>query len=196
MKKIVIATKNKGKVNDFKAIFQPLGYEVVSMLDVAPDMEIDETGQTFEDNAKLKAEALAQNLNMIVIADDSGLEIDALNGEPGVYSARYAGNHDDEANIQKVLKNMENVEMEKRTARFVCVIAIAGPQMSTFTVKGTCEGLITNEKRGTNGFGYDPIFFVPELKKTMAEMTAEEKGAISHRGNAIRQLKNSPQFLK
>lgn len=196
MKKVVIATKNKGKVNDFKAIFQPLGYEVVSMFDVAPDMEIEETGQTFEENAVLKAETLAKNLNMIVIADDSGLEIDALGGEPGVYSARYAGDHDDEANIVKVLQKMEQVKGEDRTARFVCVLAIAGPNIKTYTVKGTCEGLITEEKRGTNGFGYDPIFFIPQLGRTMAELTAEEKGAISHRGNAIRQLKDElPQLL-
>lgn len=190
MKKIVIATKNKGKVKDFQAIFQPLGYEVVSMLEVAPEMEIDEIGQTFEENAKLKAETLASQLGMIVIADDSGLEVDALGGEPGVFSARYAGNHDDEANIQKVLKNLENVEMDERTARFVCVLAIAAPEMETFTVRGTCEGVITKEKQGTNGFGYDPIFYVPELGKTMAELTVEEKGEISHRGNAIRKLKD------
>lgn len=196
MKKVVIATKNKGKVNDFKAIFQPLGYEVASMFDVAPNMEIEETGETFEENAILKAETLAKKLNMIVIADDSGLEIDALGGEPGVYSARYAGDHDDEANIIKVLKKMEHVKDEERTARFVCVLAIAAPNMKTFTVKGTCEGLISKEKRGTNGFGYDPIFYIPEQNKTMAELTAEEKGAISHRGNAIRKLKNQlPQLL-
>lgn len=197
MEKIVIATKNKGKVNDFKAIFQPLGYEVVSMFDVAPNMEIEETGCTFEENAVLKAEALAKSLNMMVIADDSGLEIDALGGEPGVYSARYAGDHDDEANIEKVLKKMEHVPNDKRTARFVCVLAIASPNFKTYTVKGTCEGLITKEKRGTNGFGYDPIFYVPNLGRTMAELSAEEKGTISHRGNAIRQLKDKlPQLLK
>lgn len=197
MKKVVIATKNKGKVQDFKAIFQPLGYEVVSMLDVAPNLEIEETGKTFEENARLKAEALAEKLNMVVIADDSGLEVDALGGEPGVFSARYAGDHDDEANIQKVLKKLENVPEDKRGARFVCVLAIAGPNMETHTVKGTCEGIITTEKRGSNGFGYDPIFYVPEINRTMAELSAEEKGAISHRGNAIKKLKEElPKLLK
>ncbi|MFF5994420.1 XTP/dITP diphosphatase [Lysinibacillus sp. KU-BSD001] len=188
MKQVVIATKNKGKAKDFEALFSPLGYEVVTMFDVAPDMEIEETGTTFEENAVLKAETLAKALHTIVIADDSGLAVDALDGAPGVYSARYAGDHDDEANIVKVLENLAGVPEEKRTARFMCALAIAGPALETTTVFGTCEGIILEEKRGTNGFGYDPIFFVPELNRSMAELTPEEKGAISHRGNAIRKL--------
>ena len=188
MKQVVIATKNKGKAKDFEALFSPLGYEVVTMFDVAPDMEIEETGTTFEENAVLKAETLAKALNTIVIADDSGLAVDALNGEPGVYSARYAGDHDDEANIVKVLEKLAGVPEEKRTARFCCALALAGPGMETFTVFGTCEGVILEEKRGTNGFGYDPIFYVPHLQRAMAELSPEEKGAISHRGNAIRKL--------
>ncbi|MGE7113826.1 XTP/dITP diphosphatase [Lysinibacillus sp. NPDC047702] len=189
MKQVVIATKNKGKAKDFEALFGPLGYEVVTMFDVAPEMEIEETGTTFKQNAVLKAEALAKELDTIVIADDSGLAVDALNGEPGVYSARYAGDHDDEANIVKLLENLKNVEDENRTARFCCCIAIAGPDFKTTTVFGTCEGVIAHEKRGTNGFGYDPIFYVPSLGHMMAELSPEEKAAISHRGNAIRQLK-------
>ena len=197
MKQVVIATKNKGKAKDFEALFQPLGFEVVTMFDVAPDMEIEETGTTFEENAVLKAETLAKELNMIVIADDSGLAVDALDGAPGVYSARYAGDHDDEANIVKVLEKLAGVPEEKRTARFMCALAIAGPEMDTTTVFGTCEGIILEEKRGTNGFGYDPIFFVPELGRAMAELTPEEKGAISHRGNAIRKLAEAlPTLLK
>ena len=197
MKQVVIATKNKGKAKDFEALFQPLGFEVVTMFDVAPDMEIEETGTTFEENAVLKAETLAKALNMIVIADDSGLVVDALDGAPGVYSARYAGDHDDEANIVKVLENLAGVPEEKRTARFMCALAIAGPEMDTTTVFGTCEGIILEEKRGTNGFGYDPIFFVPEQGRAMAELTPEEKGAISHRGNAIRKLAAAlPTLLK
>ena len=188
MKQVVIATKNKGKAKDFEALFQPFGYEVVTMFEVAPDLEIEETGTTFEENAILKAETLAKMLGKIVIADDSGLAIDALNGEPGVYSARYAGDHDDEANMQKVLANMKDVPEADRTARFCCALAIAGPNMTTKTVFGTCEGLIAQEKKGTNGFGYDPIFYVPALEKHMAELSADEKGAISHRGNAIRKL--------
>ena len=197
MKQVVIATKNKGKAKDFEALFQPLGFEVVTMFDVAPDMEIEETGTTFEENAVLKAETLAKELNMIVIADDSGLAVDALDGAPGVYSARYAGDHDDEANIVKVLENLAGVPEEKRTARFMCALAIAGPEMDTTTVFGTCEGVILQEKRGTNGFGYDQIFFIPELGRAMAELTPEEKGAISHRGNAIRKLAEAlPTLLK
>ena len=188
MKQVVIATKNKGKAKDFEALFTPLGYEVVTMFDVAPDMEIEETGTTFEENAVLKAETLSKALGTIVIADDSGLAVDALDGAPGVYSARYAGDHDDEANIVKVLENLNGLPKEKRTARFMCALAIAGPELETTTVFGSCEGVILEEKRGTNGFGYDPIFFVPALNRAMAELTAEEKGAISHRGNAIRKL--------
>lgn len=197
MKQVVIATKNKGKAKDFEAIFAPLGYEVLTLFDVAPDMEIEETGTTFEENAILKAETLAKQLNTFVIADDSGLQIDALNGEPGVYSARYAGDHDDEANISKVLNNLEGVPEEKRTARFCCCLAITGPEHKTKTVFGTCEGVILTEKRGDNGFGYDPIFYVPTLGRTMAEMTAEEKGSISHRGNALRKLADElPSWFK
>ncbi len=188
MKQVVIATKNKGKAKDFEALFTPLGYEVVTMFDVAPNMEIEETGTTFEENAVLKAETLSNALGTIVIADDSGLAVDALDGAPGVYSARYAGDHDDEANIVKVLENLKGLPEEKRTARFMCALAIAGPDLETTTVFGSCEGIILEEKRGTNGFGYDPIFFVPALNRAMAELTPEEKGAISHRGNAIRKL--------
>ena len=188
MRQVVIATKNKGKAKDFEALFHPFGFEVVTMFDVAPDLEIEETGTTFEENAKLKAETLANLLGKIVIADDSGLMVDALNGEPGVYSARYAGDHDDEANMLKLLANMKDVPEQERTARFCCSLAIAGPNMETKTVFGTCEGVIAHEKKGTNGFGYDPVFYVPALEKHMAELTADEKGAISHRGNAIRKL--------
>lgn len=188
MKQVVIATKNKGKAKDFEALFNPLGIEVVTMFDVAPNMEIDETGTTFEENAILKAETLANTLNTLVIADDSGLMVDALNGEPGVYSARYAGDHDDEANIVKLLHNLEGVAETDRTARFACALAIAGPEVVTQTVFGTCEGVILQEKRGTNGFGYDPVFFVPSLNRAMAELAPSEKAAISHRGNAIRKL--------
>lgn len=197
MKQVVIATKNKGKAKDFEALFSPLGYEVVTMFEVAPDMEIEETGKTFEENAILKAETLSRELGQVVIADDSGLAVDALGGEPGVYSARYAGDHDDEANIVKVLEKLNGVPESERTARFCCALAIAGPEMETHTVFGTCEGEILHEKRGTNGFGYDPIFFVPQLNRAMAELTPDEKGAISHRGNAIRKLAEMlPKLMK
>ena len=197
MKQVVIATKNKGKAKDFEALFSPLGYEVVTMFEVAPDMEIEETGKTFEENAILKAETLSRELGKLVIADDSGLAVDALGGEPGVYSARYAGDHDDEANMVKVLEKLEGVSEAERTARFCCALAIAGPEIETHTVFGTCEGVILYEKRGTNGFGYDPIFYVPQLNRAMAELSPEEKGTISHRGNAIRKLAEElPTLMK
>ena len=188
MKQVVIATKNKGKAHDFEAIFKPLGYNVLTLFDVAPSIDIEETGTTFEENAILKAEALAKDLQQLVIADDSGLEVDALNGEPGVYSARYAGDHDDEANIDKVLEKLSETPDKDRTARFVCCLAITGPEMDTMTVKGYCEGQILRERQGEDGFGYDPIFYMPELDKTLAQVSAEEKGKVSHRGNALRLL--------
>lgn len=189
MKKIIIATKNKGKAKDFEALFGPLGYEVLTLHDVAEDMDVEETGTTFEENALLKATALANHLQTMVIADDSGLEIDALDGRPGIYSARYAGEEkSDDANIDKVLEELKDVKESERTARFVCAIAVASPTSKPFTVRGTCEGIIAQERKGTNGFGYDPIFFVPTENKMMAELTAEEKGAISHRGNALQLL--------
>lgn len=198
MKKIIIATNNKGKAKDFEALFGPLGYEVLTLHDVANEMDIEETGTTFEENALLKATALAEHLQTIVIADDSGLEIDALNGRPGIFSARYAGEEkSDEANMDKVLQELEHVDPLNRTARFVCAIAVASPTNDPFTVRGTCEGIIATERKGENGFGYDPIFFVPSLNKMMAELSPEEKGAISHRGNAIKLLAvNLKELLK
>lgn len=190
MKDILIATKNKGKAKDFESIFGPLGYTVKTLDDVASHLDVEETGSTFEANAILKAEALANELNTIVIADDSGLEVDALNGEPGIYSARYAGEaKSDDANMDKLLANLEGVPAEKRTARFVCAIALAQPGKKTVTYRGTCEGVIANERRGEYGFGYDPIFFVPAQNKMMAELTPEQKSAISHRGAAIQKLR-------
>lgn len=189
MKEIIIATKNKGKAKDFEQLLEPMGYKVLTLHDVAPHMDVEETGETFEANAILKAEAIAQELQATVIADDSGLEIDALDGEPGVYSARYSGDErNDESNIDKVLQKMLQVPDSEKTARFRCVLALASPGKETILFEGTCEGLITDERKGENGFGYDPIFYVPALDKTMAEMKPSEKASVSHRGNAIREL--------
>lgn len=189
MKKVIIATQNLGKAKDFEALFRPFGYEVLTLRDVAEDVDVEETGTTFEENAILKAETIANMLGTTVIADDSGLEIDALNGEPGVYSARYAGEEkSDQANIEKVLKKLEGVPEEERTARFRCVLAVAQPGKETKTFHGTCEGAILDHRIGENGFGYDPIFWVPGEGRTMAEMNPQEKAAISHRGNALRKL--------
>lgn len=189
MKEIIIATKNKGKAKDFEQLLEPMGYKVLTLHDVAPHMDVEETGETFEANAILKAEAIAQELQATVIADDSGLEIDALDGEPGVYSARYSGEErNDESNIDKVLQKMVQVPNDEKTARFRCVLALASPGKETLLFEGTCEGLIIDERKGDNGFGYDPIFYVPALDKTMAEMEPSEKASVSHRGNAIREL--------
>lgn len=190
-KRVIIATKNRGKAKEFQHMFAPYGYEVQTLLDLPHIEDVEETGETFEENAILKAETVAEILGELVIADDSGLAIDALEGRPGVYSARYAGEEkSDEANMEKVLSELESVEEPDRTARFHCVLAIAGPNRETRTVTGTCEGTILQEKRGTNGFGYDPIFYVPTLGKSMAELSQEEKSQISHRGNALKKLKN------
>lgn len=189
MKEIIIATKNKGKAKDFEALLEPMGYKVLTLHDVAPQMDVEETGETFEANAILKAETIARELQATVVADDSGLEIDALGGEPGVYSARYSGEEkDDESNIDKVLQKMVQVPADEKTARFRCVLALASPGQETIIFEGTCEGIITDERKGLHGFGYDPIFYVPGLEKTMAEMEPSEKASISHRGNAIREM--------
>ncbi|MGE1111175.1 XTP/dITP diphosphatase [Priestia megaterium] len=189
MREIIIATKNAGKVKDFETLFSPKGFKVKSLLDFPEIEDVEETGVTFAENATLKAEAISSALNKPVIADDSGLAIDALNGEPGVYSARYAGeNKDDNANIEKVLQKLNDVPFEKRTARFHCALAIAVPGKRTEIVEGTCEGHILEEKRGENGFGYDPIFFVEKWRCSMAELTKEQKNQISHRANALKRL--------
>lgn len=197
MKKILIATNNKGKAKDFETLFSPYGFEVQTLNDLEQDIDVEETGVTFEENAVLKAETVSELLGIMVIADDSGLEIDKLQGAPGVYSARYAGEpKNDDANIDKVLSELQGVPEVDRTARFRCVLAVAGPGIETVTYSGSCEGLILEERRGSNGFGYDPIFYSPEKGRAMAELSPEEKGQISHRGAALRQLKTHlPQLL-
>ncbi|PID00695.1 XTP/dITP diphosphatase [Sporosarcina sp. P29] len=197
MNEVLIATNNKGKAKDFEVLFRPLGITVLTLQDIEESIDVEETGTTFVENAILKAETVANLLGKVVIADDSGLEVDVLNGEPGVYSARYAGEpSDDEANIDKLLAKLVEVPETARQARFRCVLAIAGPGIKTTTYSGSCEGIITDERQGTNGFGYDPIFYVPNKEKTMAELSAEEKSAISHRGAALAQLKEQlPEFI-
>ncbi|WP_025783282.1 XTP/dITP diphosphatase [Sporosarcina sp. D27] len=197
MKQILVATNNKGKVRDFEELFKPHGIEVISLKDLDEPIDVEETGTTFEENAILKAEETAKILGNWVISDDSGLEIDALNGEPGVYSARYAGEpKDDEANIDKALSGLKDVPEGSRGARFRCVLAIAGPGIDTKTFSGSCDGSILFERHGENGFGYDPIFYVPSEGKAMAELTPSEKAAISHRGVAMRKFeKELPNLI-
>lgn len=187
MEDIVIASNNKGKINDFKVIFPD--FKVIGISEIIEDFDVEETGDTFEANAKLKSEAAAKALNKRVIADDSGLEVFALNGEPGIYSARYAGtSKDDDANIEKVLSKLGGET--DRVAQFVCVISMSTPNEETVQFKGTVQGEITLNKIGGNGFGYDPIFYIKDKNKTMAQLTVEEKSEISHRGRAIEKLQH------
>lgn len=189
MKEAIIATHNPGKVKEFKEILEPKGYDVKSLAEIGFTEEIEETGHTFEENAILKAEAVARAVNKMVIADDSGLSIDNLGGKPGVYSARYAGEQkDDQANIDKVLSELKGIEKEQRTARFRCALAVSIPGAETKTVEGHVEGYIAEEPRGEYGFGYDPIFIVKDKDKTMAELTSDEKNKISHRADALKKL--------
>lgn len=187
MREIIVATNNNGKAKEFHDFFSTYGIQASSLLDLSQDIQdVEETGRTFAENAALKANQISALLDVPVLADDSGLEIDALNGEPGIYSARYAGeSKDDQANIDKVLANLQDIPEEKRTARFVCVLAVAEPGKETIFHKGICEGSIATTPRGSNGFGYDSIFIPLHTEKTMAELTPAEKGQISHRINAI-----------
>lgn len=197
MKKIIIATKNKGKVKEFRAFFANHDIEVVSLLDLDEQIpDIEETGESFVENAALKAEQISNRFQQPVLADDSGLIIDSLGGRPGIYSARYAGEPtNDQANIDKVLKEMNNISEEERAARFICVLAIARPNEETIFVTGYCEGHIQREQSGENGFGYDPIFVPEGYSKTMAELDPAEKNQISHRNKAIKQLEEKMYLL-
>ncbi|MCC3647458.1 MULTISPECIES: XTP/dITP diphosphatase [Cytobacillus] len=197
MQEVIIATKNAGKAREFERMFKPLGYQVKTLLDYPDFQDVEETGSTFEENAILKAEAVSKAFGRMVIADDSGLIIDALGGKPGIYSARYAGEEkNDQKNMNKVLDELESIPDDKRQARFYCALAIAAPRKRTETVAGTCEGRILREKRGTYGFGYDPIFYSEEKGKAMAELMPEEKSEISHRANALQKLEELlPSFL-
>ncbi|MFE5471868.1 XTP/dITP diphosphatase [Bacillus safensis] len=189
MKTAIIATHNAGKAKEFKAILEPKGFTVKTLEDIGFTEEIEETGQTFEENAIIKAEAIQAKAGEMVIADDSGLSIDYLGGKPGVYSARYAGEHKDDAeNVEKVLSELQGIEKEDRTARFRCALAVSIPGKETKTVEGSVEGFIAEKPIGENGFGYDPIFIVKDKDQTMAELSPEEKNKISHRAVALQKL--------
>ncbi len=186
--KIIIATHNKHKLQEMSRILSPMGYEVVTDRDLGIELtDAEENGETFLDNARIKAESGCRESGLPCIADDSGLCVDALGGAPGVFSARYSGVHgDDDGNNRKLLKELEGVPTEKRTAHFACAICVSFPDGSEITATGKCEGYIGYEKKGENGFGYDPLFMVGS--RSLAEMTAKEKDAISHRGNALKEL--------
>lgn len=196
MKRVIFATKNKGKIKEIQAVLGD-SYEVITMEEAGINTDIDETGTTFEENAAIKAETVRDLCGEIVLADDSGLEIDYLNGEPGIYSARYMG-HDTSYDIKNknLIDRLEGVPDEKRTARFVCAVAAAFPDKPTIVVRGTMEGIIGYEIKGENGFGYDPIFFLPEYGMTSAELSPEEKNRISHRGKALRAIKEKLEEME
>lgn len=190
MKKIIFATGNMGKMKEIREILKDLDAEVLSMKEAGVEADIVEDGKTFEENAVIKAKTVCELTGEIALADDSGLEIDYLNKEPGIYSARYMG-EDTSYRIKNanLIERLEGVPDEKRTARFVCAIAAAFPDGTVKTVRGTMEGRIGYEEAGENGFGYDPIFYLPEYGCSSAELSMEEKNKISHRGKALRAIK-------
>jgi XTP/dITP diphosphohydrolase len=192
MPKLVVATNNPGKLREFERLLGGCGFELVTPRDLGIAWAVEETGSSFEENARLKAVDAAHVCNMLALADDSGLEVDHLGGRPGIFSARYAGRDRTSASISEpeqrrlLLGEMTDVPEDQRTARFRCVIAIARPSGEVRTVDGVFEGHIAHEERGENGFGYDPIFLVPARGLTSAELSSEEKDAMSHRGKAAR----------
>lgn len=190
MKRMIFATGNENKMKEIREILGELPLEILSMKEAGVSADIVEDGKTFEENALIKARAICKLAGEMVLADDSGLEIDYLNKEPGIYSARYMG-EDTSYHIknQSLIDRLEGVPDEKRTARFVCAIAAVFPDGKELVVRGTVEGIIGYEEKGENGFGYDPIFYLPERGCTTAELPPEEKNSISHRGNALRMMK-------
>ena len=190
-KTILIATQNEKKRAEIKEILKDVPGILLRGVEDFPFLpEMEETGNTFQENAIKKATTLAKACNTWAMADDSGLEIGALNGRPGIYSCRYAGpNATDEKNIEKVLLELKGIPKERRSARFICCVALASPDQLFFAVEGRCEGFITEEPRGKNGFGYDPIFYTPEYKQTFAELNPSIKNRISHRARALEQFK-------
>ena len=188
IKEVVLATGNQGKVKEFSKLLEGVFENVISLKELDSPPEVIEDGVTFRDNALKKAREIAQYSGKLTLADDSGLEVDALNGEPGVYSARYSGEGaTDQSNIEKLL--FELGANSNRKARFVCVLALVDPNGEELVVEGFCEGEIMDEPRGECGFGYDPVFYLPDRDLTMAEIDQEEKNKISHRSNALKQLK-------
>lgn len=189
MNKIILATRNKGKIAEFSEILAPYKLEILTTCNLEHPLEIEEKEDTFRGNARLKAMAYMELTGLPSLADDSGLMVDYLNKEPGVHSSRYAGeNATDEENNEKLLKSLKGVPLEQRTARFVSAIALVFPNYSVQIFEGVCDGIILESPRGENGFGYDPLFYVPEEKMTYAEMGHEKKNQVSHRAKAMQKL--------
>ena len=184
--KVILATHNQGKIREFQKRFSEIGWEVIPIADIADIPEPEETGTTFRENALQKARYYAEAVNLPVLSDDSGIIADVLGNEPGVYSARYAGVHgNDEANNQKLVEVLRRYRGEVRRGHYMCVIAVVWPDGREITAEGRCNGIIRDFYKGTGGFGYDPLFYLPEFGKTMAELSMEEKNKISHRGKAV-----------
>ncbi len=191
MNRIIFATGNKDKMKEIREILGDTGREILSMAEAGLETDIEENGTTFEENALIKARAIAEKTDDIVLADDSGLEIDYLGKEPGIYSSRYMGKDTPyEVKNQSFIDRLEGVEGDERSARFVCAIAAVLPDKREIVVKGTMEGQIAHSMKGENGFGYDPVFYLPQYGKTSAEISPEEKHAISHRGKALRAMRD------
>jgi XTP/dITP diphosphohydrolase len=197
MTKLLLATNNKGKVHEYKSLLQGLPFELVTPAMEGLRLDVAETGFTFAENAQLKAQAFSQASGLMTLADDSGLEVDALNGEPGIRSSRYAGEGaSDEDRVRFLLAKLKDVPRERRTAHFTCVIAIVSPDRPIQFCRGECQGIITLEPRGSEGFGYDPVFYFPELQKTMAELPMEIKNRISHRARAALEARRILEQMK
>ncbi len=189
MQELLIATKNKGKVREIADLLAPTGIRVTSLLDHPGMPEIIEDGTTFRANAAKKAVVIAEHTGVLVMGEDSGLEVDALDGRPGVYSARYSGEHaTDESNNDLLLKELDGMAYAKRTARYRCAMALADKDTLVDVVEGSCEGIIATERRGTNGFGYDPLFLIPSYQKTFGELDLSVKHTMSHRANALKKF--------
>ncbi len=189
MTKLVVATHNKGKIREFKAAFESLGLDVVGVGELVTVPEPVEDGASFLENARIKAKYYMEATGLPCLADDSGLAVDALGGAPGVHSARYAGDDcDDEANNKKLIENLKNIPFEQRTAHYVCELVLVYPDGREFSARGTCSGCIQDEPVGDGGFGYDPYFYLPDIKQTMAQISLEEKNKRSHRGLALKAL--------
>lgn len=183
--KVILASKNRHKLVELSAILSQLGFEIALESEYGLDLDVEETGTTFEENSFLKADAVMKASGLPALADDSGLMVDALDGAPGVYSARYGHKSSDPERTAFLLENLKNVPEEKRTAKFVCVITCLWPDGRKIVARGECPGRIAFEPHGENGFGYDPVFYLPEKEKTYAELSSEEKNAISHRARAL-----------
>jgi len=187
MPKLLLGTNNQAKVHEYQSLLPDTPYDLVTLADEGIATEVEEVGETMEENARLKATALAKESQLLTLADDSGLEVDALGGEPGPLSARYAGEDaSDKDRLDYLLSKLADIPWDKRSARFRCVIAIASPDGKVELCSGECQGIIAFEPRGSYGFGYDPVFYLPELNKTMAELPLDEKNKLSHRGRATR----------